>query len=53
MSKVRGVLQLGTAEAEQILCRFTTGGPKHPTFATIDELDCAVHRPYRRLPSNY
>ena len=26
-------LRLGTAEAEQVLRRFTRGGPKHPTYA--------------------
>jgi hypothetical protein len=35
-------LQLGTAEAEQILRRFNTKGPKHPTLSAIEELGRAA-----------
>ncbi|MGI5441762.1 Tn3 family transposase [Streptomyces shenzhenensis] len=30
-------LRSGTAEAEQMLRRFTRGGPKHPTYRAIEE----------------
>ncbi|WP_405894560.1 transposase [Streptomyces sp. NBC_00104] len=30
-------LRLGTAEAEQVLRRFTRGGPKHPTYQAIED----------------
>ncbi|SCG16450.1 Transposase and inactivated derivatives, TnpA family [Micromonospora echinofusca] len=42
MIKYARALQLGTAEAEQILRRFSTRGPKHPTLAAIEELGRAV-----------
>ncbi|MGX1249675.1 hypothetical protein RKD48_002186 [Streptomyces ambofaciens] len=32
MVKYATALRLGTAEAEQVLRRFTRGGPKHPTY---------------------
>jgi TnpA family transposase len=42
MIKYTRALQLGTAEAEQILRRFSGRGPKHPTLAAIEELGRAV-----------
>ena len=42
MIKYARALQLGTAEAEQILRRFSFRGPKHPTLAAIEELGRAV-----------
>ncbi len=42
MIKYARALQLGTAEAEQILRRFSGRGPKHPTLAAIEELGRAV-----------
>jgi TnpA family transposase len=40
--KYTTALCLGTAEAEQVLCRFTRGGSKHPTYRAIEELGRAV-----------
>jgi TnpA family transposase len=42
MIKYARALQLGTAEAEQILRRFNSRGPKHPTLLAIEELGRAV-----------
>ena len=38
MVRYATALRLGTAEAQQILRRFTRGGPKHPTYQAIEEL---------------
>ncbi|MGB7981131.1 MAG: transposase [Candidatus Nanopelagicales bacterium] len=42
MIRYATALRLGTAESEQILRRFNTKSPKHPTLAAIEELGRAV-----------
>jgi len=48
MIKCARALQLGTAEAEQILRRFTGKGPKHPTLAAIEDSAAARTASTRR-----
>jgi TnpA family transposase len=38
MIKYATALLLGTAEAHQMLRRFTRGGPKHPAYQASEEL---------------
>ncbi|MBB6406443.1 Tn3 family transposase [Arthrobacter sp. AZCC_0090] len=42
MVKYATALKLGTAESETILRRFIRGGPKHPTYQALEELDRVV-----------
>ncbi|WP_017586327.1 Tn3 family transposase [Nocardiopsis ganjiahuensis] len=40
--KYTTALRLGTTEAEQVLRRFTRGGPQHLTYQAIEELGRVV-----------
>ncbi|GHC38406.1 hypothetical protein GCM10010507_09900 [Streptomyces cinnamoneus] len=42
MVKYATALHLGTAEAEQVLWRFTRGGAKRPAYQALEELRRAV-----------
>ncbi|MGW6738084.1 Tn3 family transposase [Streptomyces sp. NPDC055013] len=42
MVKYATALRLGTAEAEQVLRRFTRGGTEHPTYRALEDLGRAV-----------
>lgn len=42
MVKYATARRLGTAEAEQVLRRFTRGGPKHPAYQALEELGRAA-----------
>ncbi|GGJ56137.1 hypothetical protein GCM10010121_078410 [Streptomyces brasiliensis] len=52
MVKYATALRLGTAEAEQVLRRFTRDGPKHPTYAALDSaVQCARSSPAATSPA--